>query len=86
MWDVFTKQNRHDRLIGSRVLNQRYMSVPRLCMITALVLFTGAGDVAVVWLDGSETVEAVAANSRMDWQLKRIKATGTTATGMRGYY
>ena len=54
--------------------------------VTRQVLFTGAGNVVVIWADGTETTEAVTAGARLDWRIRRVKATGTTATGMRGYY
>jgi hypothetical protein len=54
--------------------------------VTRQLYAAGAGDIAVVWLDGSETVEPIAAGERVDWRVSRVKATGTTATGIRGYY
>ncbi|MGL4813143.1 MAG: spike base protein, RCAP_Rcc01079 family [Beijerinckiaceae bacterium] len=46
----------------------------------------GAGNVAVIWASGLETIEPVNAGDVLDWRLRRIKATGTTATGVRGYF
>jgi hypothetical protein len=40
----------------------------------------------VTWPGGAETVEPVLAGETLDWRIVRIKATGTTATGLRGYY
>jgi len=54
---------------------------------TRQIRVTGdAGNIAVVWLNGLETVEPVAAGETLDWRIRRVKATGTTATGLRGYY
>jgi hypothetical protein len=58
-----------------------------LPQVTRQIRITGtAGNVAVVWYDGTETVEPVTANAVLDWRVTRIKSTGTTATGIRGYY
>lgn len=54
---------------------------------TRQIRVTGAaGDIAVVWANGVESTEPVAAGDLFDWRIRRIKATGTTATGLRGYY
>lgn len=45
-----------------------------------------AGTVAVTWPGGLETLEPVLAGETLDWRIVRIKTTGTTATGLRGYY
>lgn len=57
-----------------------------LTQVTREILITGAGNVAVVWFDGAETVEPVLANTRYKWSIRRVKATSTTATGIRAYY
>lgn len=57
-----------------------------LAKVTRQVFVGGAGNIAVVWSDGSETVEPVVAGERLDWRIKQVKAIGTTATGLRGYY
>lgn len=57
-----------------------------LAQVTREIYIAGAGNVAIVWADGSETIEPVAAGERLPWRAKRIKATGTTATGIRGFY
>lgn len=44
------------------------------------------GNICVIWYDGTESIEPVSAGDVLDWRVKRIKATGTTATGIRGYY
>lgn len=54
---------------------------------TRQIRITGAaGALAVTWLGGLETIEPVLAGETLDWRIVRIKATGTTATGLRGYY
>lgn len=54
--------------------------------VTRQIYAGGAGNVVVVWADGSETTEPVLAGERLDWRIKQVKLTGTTATGLRGYY
>jgi hypothetical protein len=44
------------------------------------------GEIAVVWAAGVETTEPVSTGDVLDWRVVRVKATGTTATGLRGYY
>lgn len=57
-----------------------------LAFVTRQIRVTGtAGTIAVVWPDGTETTEPVAAGDVLDWRIRRVKATGTTATGLRGY-
>jgi hypothetical protein len=54
--------------------------------VTRQIRVTGTGgNLAVVWPDGTQTIEPVAAGETFDWRLTRILATGTTATGIRGY-
>lgn len=45
-----------------------------------------AGNVVVVWVGGVETTERIAPGDVFDWRIERVKATGTTAVGLRGYY
>lgn len=55
--------------------------------ITRQIRVTGqGGTVAVVWFDGAETAEPVSAGETLDWRIIRVKSSGTTATGLRGYY
>lgn len=54
--------------------------------VTRQIYAAGAGNIAVVWADGSETTEPVAAGERLDWRIKAVRVSGTTATGLRGYY
>ena len=55
--------------------------------VTRQLRITGqAGTLAVIWLDGTQTVEPVAAGETLDWRIRRVLATGTTATGVRGYF
>lgn len=54
---------------------------------TRQIRITGtSGNIVVVWFSGLETTEPVTAGDRLDWRIKRIKSTGTTATGIRGYF
>ena len=54
---------------------------------TRQIRVTGsAGTITLVWPGGIETAEPVLAGETLDWRVVRIKATGTTATGLRGYY
>lgn len=54
--------------------------------VTRQIRVTGAaGNLSVVWASGVETVEPVSAGDVLDWRLRQVKATGTTATGLRGY-
>lgn len=54
--------------------------------VTRQIRVTGqAGLAAVKWVSGEETVEPVAAGETLDWRIVQVKATGTTATGLRGY-
>jgi hypothetical protein len=55
--------------------------------MTRQIRVTGAGgSIVAVWADGVETTEPVSAGETLDWRIRRVKATGTTATGLRGYY
>lgn len=45
-----------------------------------------AGNVSILWIDGTTTVEPVVVNKDYNWRVVRFNATGTTATGIRGYY
>lgn len=57
-----------------------------LAIATRQIRITGsAGNIAVVWVDGSTSVEPVAAGETLDWRIRRVLATGTTATGLRGF-
>ncbi len=54
--------------------------------MTRQLRITGQGDaLAVIWLDGAQTLEPVAAGDILDWRIRRVLATGTTATGVQGY-
>jgi hypothetical protein len=54
--------------------------------VTRQIRVTGAaGDIVVTWADGSVTTEPVQANETLDWRIRKVAATGTTATGLRGY-
>lgn len=61
--------------------------VQDLAQTTRQIRITGSGGaIAVTWIDGSETVEPVTAGDVWDWRIRRVRSTGTTATGLRGYY
>jgi hypothetical protein len=54
--------------------------------VTRQLRVTGtAGTIAVVWASGEESVEPVNVGDFLDWRIHQVKATGTTATGLRGY-
>jgi hypothetical protein len=55
--------------------------------VTRQIRVTGAsGAIAVTWFDGSSTIEPVVGGETLDWRIVRVLASGTTATGLRGYY
>jgi hypothetical protein len=54
--------------------------------VTRQIRVTGSGGaIAVVWPGGEQTIEPVSAGEPLDWRIVRVLATGTTATGLRGY-
>lgn len=53
--------------------------------VTRQIKCTGAGNLVVVWAGGNQTTEAVEAGVFYDWRVKQIRATNTTATGIRAY-
>ena len=53
--------------------------------VTRQVRCSGAGNLNVMWANGSVTVEAVEANVIYDWRIKMVYVASTTATGIRGY-
>ncbi len=57
-----------------------------LPQVTRQILAGVEGNIAVIWFDGTETIEPVLAGDRLDWRIVRVLETGTTATGLRGYY
>ncbi len=57
-----------------------------LPVVTRQLRVTGAaGTIAVVWASGEESTEPVSSGDVLDWRIQLVKATGTTATGLRGY-
>ena len=50
------------------------------------IMATVAGNVVVVWEDGTTNTLPVAANTIYPWRCKRINNTSTTATGLFGFY
>ena len=65
------------------------MSTPHnsndLANVTRQIRVLTDGNLAVLWWDNQESIEPVLAGQVWDWRIKRLKATGTTAT-CRGYY
>jgi hypothetical protein len=61
--------------------------VADLPQVTRQLRVTGsAGSIAAVWADGATRIIPVAAGDVLDWRLVRVLATGTTATGLWGFY
>lgn len=55
--------------------------------VTRQLRVTGSGgQLAISWAGGDQTVEPVVSGDVLDWRVRRVLATGTTATGLRGYY
>jgi hypothetical protein len=58
-----------------------------LAQTTRQIRVTGTGgNIALVWASGLASTEPVNAGDMLDWRVARVKATGTTATGLRGYF
>lgn len=54
---------------------------------TRQIRVTGiAGNLVAIWQDGQTRTIPVAANDVLDWRVSRVLATGTTATGLWGFY
>jgi hypothetical protein len=54
---------------------------------TRQVRVTGSGGaLAAIWKDGQTRTTPVQAGDILDWRLVRVLATGTTATGLWGFY
>lgn len=54
--------------------------------VTRQLRVTGApGNLSVLWASGTQTLEPVFTGDVLDWRISRVLATGTTATGLRGY-
>jgi len=60
--------------------------VTLLSQVTREIYVAGAGNVSVLWADGTTTVEPVGAGERRPWRVQRVNSTSTTATGIRGFY
>lgn len=57
-----------------------------LPQVTRQLRVTGSsGNLAATWLNGLQSVEPVFTGDVLDWRISRVLATGTTATGLRGY-
>lgn len=60
-----------------------------LTIPTRQIYVAAAGNVRVTFIgypDGTYSTHAVLAGERLNWQVKRIWSTGTTATGIEGFY
>ncbi len=57
-----------------------------LPFVTRQIRVGTAGNMAVIWASGVETIEPVIAGETLDWRIVRVKLTGTTAANMRGYF
>ena len=54
---------------------------------TRQIRVTGtAGNLACLWQDGQTRTIPVLANDILDWRVSRVLSTGTTATGLWGFY
>lgn len=54
---------------------------------TRQIRITGtSGNINVVWMDGSTSIEPVLTNTSYNWRLTKVLSSSTTATGIRGYY
>ena len=55
--------------------------------MTRAIMVTASGDVSVTYKDGSShTLPGLLAGVQYTGQFRRIRATGTTATGIKGQY
>lgn len=50
------------------------------------VLVTAAGDLAIVFADGSEVVVPVSENTLYPFRMDTVKTSGTTALGIKVFY
>lgn len=58
-----------------------------LVQVTRQIRVTGeGGNLAAVWADGQTRIMPVFVGDVLDWRLVRVLATGTTATGLWGFY
>ncbi len=71
-------------LVGAFLITPH--ATEELPKVTRQIYVGGAGNIQVVWADGTETIEPVADGDRLDWRIRQVKAASTTATGLRGYY
>lgn len=56
-------------------------NLPRQIRVTG-----SGGNLAAVWADGQTRTIPVFTGDILDWRLVRVLATGTTATGLWGFY
>lgn len=59
--------------------------VNELSDIVRQITCTGDGNINVVWIDGSTSVEAITTTKPLKGFIKQVKSTSTTATGLKGY-
>ena len=76
--------NLRDPLVGAFAITPN--DTTDLIRETREIYVGGAGNISVVWQTGDTTTEPVAAGERLPWRVTRVRATGTTATGIRGFY
>lgn len=54
--------------------------------VTREVFAAGGGTINAVWQDGTTFAATIGTGERAPWRLTRILSTGTTATGIEGFY
>ncbi len=57
-----------------------------LTYVTRMLLATGAGNIAVTMVDGTTLTIPFAANQALPLAVKKVSSSGTTATGILGFY
>lgn len=57
-----------------------------LASVTREIFAAGGGTINAVWQDGSTFAATIGSGERVAWRLSRVLATGTTATGIEGFY
>lgn len=54
--------------------------------VTRELFAAAGGTINAVWQDGGTFSATISTGERVPWRLARILATGTTATGIEGFY
>jgi hypothetical protein len=89
MPDAIDKFSRHARIHVNAPIIGAFAIVPDdatdIEYLTRQIKASGAGNIAVVWFNNSESIETIEANKEYTWSIKRVKSTGTTASGIKGY-